>query len=211
MAKKKIQDQEVGRLIGYARVSTVDQNPQMQIDALLEYGVLEENLHKEKLSARASQRPALEQALDSLREGDTLVIWKLDRLARSMRDLYALVDRITDAGAVFVSIIENIDMSTPSGRYMMGQFGLNAEFEREMIRERTRAGIAAAKARGQRFGREQIMTPAKQDKAEKLLLAGHSTAEVAAAIGCKPGLLYRYFRIGVEDGYVVIARKLQAE
>lgn len=212
MAKKPTPNQQVGRLIGYARVSTIDQNPRMQIDALLEYGVKKEDIHQEHRSARANQRPALETAIESLREGDTLVVWKTDRLARSIRDLYALVDRITEAGAVFVSIIENIDMSTPSGRYMMGQFGLNAEFERDMIVARTKAGMAAARDRGQTFGRPQQMTPERQDKAEELLLAGNPTEEVAAAIGVKPGLIYRYFYIETgDDGHVYVTRKIQAK
>lgn len=208
MATKKNQDQ---RLIGYVRVSTAEQNVDMQVQALRRFGVPASAIWIEKVSAASKKRPELDGAIDSLREGDTLVVWRLDRIARSMTELYRRIEQIEGAGASFRSLTEGFDFGQIGGKLVLAILGAVAEFERNLIRERTSAGVAAAKARGQRFGRAQIMTPAKQDKAEKLLLAGKSTEAVAAAIGCKPGLLYRYFHIGVEDGYVVVSRKLQAK
>lgn len=209
MAKKLNQDQN---LIGYVRVSTVEQNVDMQVSALRKYGVPKDAIWIEKVSAVAKRRPALDDAIAALREGDVLVVYRLDRIARSMTELYRRIEQIEGAGAGFKSLTEGFDFNHISGKLLLAILGAVAEFERNLIRERTSAGVAAAKARGQKFGRAQIMTPEKQDKAERLLLKGKTTAQVAEAIGCKPGLLYRYFTMErQEDGTFLISRKLQAK
>jgi DNA invertase Pin-like site-specific DNA recombinase len=152
----------MGFLVGYARVSTEDQSLNLQIDALKAAGVLDDNLHVEKVSGASSKRPGLELAIKDLREGDTLVVWRLDRLARSMRQLYARLDQIYAKGANFKSITEAFDFGTVSGKFVLGILGLVAEFERQIIAQRTAAGIAALKARkgaDHKWGRALYMTP----------------------------------------------------
>ena len=153
---------ENGFLVGYARVSTEDQSLDLQTDALLKAGVLPDNLHVEKVSGASSKRPALDLAIKDLREGDTLVVWRLDLLARSMRQLYSRLDQIYAKRAYFRSIQENFDFGTISGKLVLGVLGLVAEFERQIISQRTAAGIAALKARkgaDHTWGRALYMTP----------------------------------------------------
>lgn len=141
----------LGKLIGYARVSTKDQELRLQIDELRKVGCW--NIYEEHASAsKGRTRPQLELALIDLRPGDTLIVWRLDRLARNMRELYKLLDRIHEAGAGFKSLKENIDLATPLGRLLLGVFGSLAQFEAELTAERTAAGIKALKARGFLYG-----------------------------------------------------------
>ena len=152
----------MGFLVGYARVSTEDQRLDLQTDALTKAGVLPDNLHVEKISGASSKRPALDLAIKDLREGDTLVVWRLDRLARSMRQLYARLDQIYAKKAHFRSIQESFDFGTVSGKLVLGVLGLVAEFERQIIAQRTSAGIAARKRRkgkDHKWGRALYMTP----------------------------------------------------
>jgi DNA invertase Pin-like site-specific DNA recombinase len=151
-----------GFLVGYARVSTEDQSLDLQTDALKEAGVLDDNLHVEKISGASAKRPALDLAIKDLRPGDTLVVWRLDRLARSMRQLYARLDQIYAKEAYFRSITESFDFGTISGKLVLGVLGLVAEFERQLIAQRTAAGIAALKKRkgsDYRWGKKLHMTP----------------------------------------------------
>jgi DNA invertase Pin-like site-specific DNA recombinase len=151
-----------GFLVGYARVSTEDQRLDLQLDALRAAGVLPDNLHVEKVSGASAKRPALDMAIKDLREGDTLVVWRLDRLARSMRQLYHRLDQIYAKRANFRSLTENFDFGTISGKFILGILGLVAEFERQIIAQRTKAGIAALKARkgsDYRWGKTLHMTP----------------------------------------------------
>ena len=141
-----------GTLIGYARVSTVEQNLDMQVRALLAAGVRAGNLHVEKVSATSKARPKLEWALNNLRPGDTLIVWKLDRFARSMQDLLKGLKIIEASGAGFRSLTEHIDTTTPAGMLMVHVLGALAQFERDLVVQRTRHGVAAAKARGVKFG-----------------------------------------------------------
>jgi len=136
-----------GFLVGYARVSTQDQNLDMQIEALRAAGVLYDNIHTEKVSGASQKRPALDLAIKDLGEGDTLVVWRLDRLARSMRQLYATLDRVYAKRAFFRSLSEDFDFGTVSGKFVLGILGLVAEFERQLIAHRTSAAIQAVKAR----------------------------------------------------------------
>jgi DNA invertase Pin-like site-specific DNA recombinase len=151
-----------GFLVGYARVSTEDQRLDLHLDALKLAGVLPDNMHVEKVSGASAKRPALDLAIKDLREGDTLVVWRLDRLARSMRQLYQRLDQIYAKGASFRSITENFDFGTISGKFILGILGLVAEFERQITIQRTSAGIAALKARKgkeYKWGRKLHMTP----------------------------------------------------
>lgn len=138
-------------LIGYARVSTDEQNPALQFDALTNAGC--QRIFADSASGAAPSRPALEQALSSLEFGDTLVVWKLDRLGRSLSHLIGLVAQMEDRGVALRSLSEAIDTSTASGRLLFHVMGALAEFERALISERTRAGMAAARARGAVIGR----------------------------------------------------------
>ena len=151
-----------GFLVGYARVSTEDQSLELQTQALLKAGVLPDNLHVEKISGASAKRPALDLAIKDLREGDTFIVWRLDRLARSVRQLYARLDQIYAKGAYFKSITESFDFGTVAGKLVLGVLALVAEFERQLTIERTSAGIAALKARkgaDHKWGRELYMTP----------------------------------------------------
>jgi DNA invertase Pin-like site-specific DNA recombinase len=139
--------EQSGYLVGYARVSTEDQSLALQVDALTKAGVLPNNMFVEKVSGASKKRPQLEFAIKDLRPGDTLVVWRLDRLARSMRQLYATLDAIIARGASFRSLSENFDINQAMGRLYLAVAGAFAEFERELISERTKAGIAAVRAR----------------------------------------------------------------
>lgn len=178
-------------LIGYARVSTLDQNPALQLDALKAAGC--EKIFVEKASGAQRERPELKAALDYLRNGDSLVVWKLDRLARSMRQLIDTVGTLEDKGIGLRSLTEAIDTATAGGRLVFHIFGSLAEFERAVIRERTRAGLSAARARG-RVGGRPVKLKGDDLKAAKALLADPTitVAEVARRIGVSPATLYRH-------------------
>src|SRR3982751_840316 len=144
-------------LLGYARVSkTDDQDTAAQVSALKAAGCT--RVYEEKASGGRWDRPELHRMLDHLREGDTVVVWKLDRLSRSLKDVLHIMERVAQAGAGFQSITENIDTTTPAGRMMMQMVGAFAEFERAMIREGTSAGLAAARAEGRIGGRRRKLT-----------------------------------------------------
>ncbi|MBN9265947.1 MAG: transposon DNA-invertase [Alphaproteobacteria bacterium 64-6] len=144
-------------LIGYARVSTADQSTDLQKDALMAAGVDERNIYIDKASGKRDDRPGLEACLKALREGDSLVVWRLDRLGRSLKHLVATVQDLVERGVGFRVLTgqgANIDTATASGKLVFGIFAALAEFERELIVERTKAGLAAAKARGRKGGRK---------------------------------------------------------
>ena len=154
--------------IGYARVSTQDQTPALQLDALSASGC--EQIFQEKISGKLRDRPQLEICLRTLRKGDTLVIWRLDRLARSLKDLVEIVHALEGKGIGFQSLTEAVDTTSAGGRLVFHVFGALAEFEHNLIRERTVAGLAAARARGRKGGRKQKMSPADVRKAMAMLL-----------------------------------------
>lgn len=178
-------------LIGYARVSTQDQKPELQLDALKAAGC--EKVFVERASGAQRDRPELKAALDYMRSGDTLVVWKLDRLARSVKQLIETVEGLEDQQIGFRSLTEAIDTTTPGGKLVFHIFGALAEFERAIIRERTRAGLEAARARGRKGGRPPKLR-AQDLKAARALLADRSitVAEVAARLGVSPATLYRH-------------------
>lgn len=153
---------------GYARVSTDDQELDLQLDALNEHGC--EKIYHEKTSGRSQKRPQLDLLLEILRKGDTLVVWRLDRLGRSLSHLIALMDSFKEKGITFVSVTESIDTSTPTGELVFHLFASIAQFERAIISERTKAGLNAARARGRRGGRKPSMSPDAAKKAAAMLL-----------------------------------------
>jgi DNA invertase Pin-like site-specific DNA recombinase len=154
-------------ILGYARVSTPGQDLAMQRDALAKAGA--EKLFEDVGTGRNFSRPGLTALLAHLRQGDTLVIWRLDRLGRSQKDLISLVDRITGAGVKVISLHENIDTQTATGRLMLQFFGMMAEFEANLIRERTKAGLDASRAKGIKSGRRRKLDAAKVKEARKML------------------------------------------
>ena len=156
---KDLEKNDEVTLVGYARVSTADQNLEMQIEALKRYGVLEEHIYSESMSGVKKNRPALAAALRQLREGDTLVVWKLDRIARSINNLLDIMKDLEDKGIKFRSITEGVETETPTGKMILIVMGALAQFERDLIVERTRAGVAAAKERGVKFGRDYKLNP----------------------------------------------------
>ncbi|APZ55354.1 recombinase family protein [Salipiger abyssi] len=178
-------------LVGYARVSTQDQKPELQLDALKAAGC--EKVFVEKASGAQRERPELTAALDYMRGGDTLVVWRLDRLARSMKQLIETVEGLEEREIGFRSVTEAIDTTTAGGKLIFHVFGALAEFERSIIRERTRAGLDAARARGRKGGRPSKL---KEDdlKAARAMLADKSiTVEnVAKRLDVSPATLYRH-------------------
>lgn len=180
-------------LVGYARVSTGDQDPALQLQALKKAGC--KRVFEETASGAQRERPQLAAALDFMREGDTLVVWRLDRLARSLKQLIETVEAFDKHGTHLHSLTERIDTSTPNGRLTFHLFGALAEFERGLIRERTLAGLAAARANGRVGGRPRSVTEKQLRIARTLLSAGELTvAEVAEQIGISPASLYRYLK-----------------
>ena len=178
-------------LVGYARVSTQDQNPALQLDALSAAGC--ERVFVEKASCAQRDRPELKAAIDYIRSGDTLVVWKLDRLARSLKQLIETVEHLGEQGIGFRSLTEAIDTTTAGGKLVFHMFGALAEFERSIIRERTRAGLDAAKARGRRGGRPPKLNEKDMSTARALLAEPSITVEdVARRLGVSPATLYRH-------------------
>ena len=188
------QDREIhgpGYKIGYARVSTLDQNLSLQQDALKEAGC--EKIFIEQMSGAVSDRPTLREALDYARSGDTLIVWKLDRLARSMKQLIETIEKLRLRNIGFRSLTEAIDTTTAQGVLVFHMFSALAEFERALIRERTRAGLAAAKRAGRTGGRPPKLTEDDLDVARTLLANPDITvAGIADRLGVSPATLYRY-------------------
>lgn len=167
-------------LIGYARVSTQDQDTQAQISALQAAGC--ERIFEEKASGGRWERPELHRLLEQLGEGDLVVVWKLDRLSRSLKDVLALMEQIERAGAGFRSLTEAIDTTSPAGRMMMQIVGAFAEFERAMLRERTVNGLAAARQQGRVGGRRPKLKTRQQQEIVRLVSSGQKTAADAARL-----------------------------
>lgn len=168
--------------IGYARVSTQDQRPELQLDSLSAAGC--EQVFQEKVSGKLRERPQLDICLQTLRKGDTLVVWRLDRLARSLKDLVEIVHALEGRGVGFQSLTESVDTTSAGGRLVFHVFGALAEFEHNLIRERTVAGLAAARARGRKGGRRQKLSVADIRKAAAMLKDPSMTkTEVAQHFG----------------------------
>ena len=177
-------------LIGYARVSSTDQNLDLQVDALTKAGC--GRVFTEKASGALDERPELARMLDHLRDSDTLVVYRLDRLGRNLRHLIDLVGELDTRGVAFRSLSEGIDTGTPGGSFVFHLFGALAEFERELIRERTNAGLAAARARGRKGGRPRKMTPEKIGVARSMYESKeHTLQAIADTVGVSRATLYR--------------------
>jgi DNA invertase Pin-like site-specific DNA recombinase len=177
-------------LIGYARVSGAEQNLDLQTDALTKAGC--KKLFSDKASGARDDRPGLAQALQFARTGDVLTVWRLDRFSRSLPSLIQTIQTLEERGVGFRSLTEAIDTTTTGGKLVFHIFGALAEFERNLIRERTRAGLAAARKRGRIGGRPRAMTDDKVKAAKKLLRGGTPPSDVAEVIGVSVPTLYRW-------------------
>lgn len=180
-------------LIGYARVSTDEQNLDMQIAALLRAGVHADHIHTEKVSGVASQRPGRDLALKDAREGDTFVVWRLDRVGRSLLDLLQFVQKLDTMGVKFKSLQDSIDTGTPAGRVMFAMLGAFAQFERDVIAERTRAGVARARERGQKFGQPPKVHKDNYREIEEAIHRGERMADIAKRHGMSQGCLRMWY------------------
>ena len=177
-------------IIGYARVSTVDQNLELQHDALQQAGC--ERVFEDHISGSATERPGWAQAHATLREDDTLVVWRLDRLGRSLKHLIETITELDERGIGFRSLQESIDTTTSGGRLVFHLFGALAQFERELIQERTKAGLVAARARGRNGGRPRKLTARQVETVRQLLEDPEYTVqEVAEIVGVARSTLYR--------------------
>src|SRR3954469_25644965 len=178
-------------LIGYARVSTNEQNLDLQRDALKTAGC--EQIYTDQVSGTTAQRPGLEQAFSHLRQGDTLVVWRLDRLGRSLKHLIETVNDLQEKGIGFKSITESLDTTTSGGKLVFRIFGALAEFEREIIRERTQAGLQSARARGRTGGRPKALTD-KQVQMLRRMSADPDTSidDICKTLGISRMTFYRY-------------------
>jgi DNA invertase Pin-like site-specific DNA recombinase len=178
-------------LIGYARISTIDQTLALQQDALNAAGC--EHIYTDTVSGSVTDRPGLAQALSHLRSGDTLVVWRLDRLGRSLPHLIETVRQLQERGIGFRSLQEQIDTTTSGGKLVFHVFGALAEFERDLIRERTHAGLTAARARGRLFGRPKALTPRKIEHLQTLAQDERNTVtEICQTLGISRATYYRY-------------------
>ena len=190
---------DCARLVGYARVSTQDQNLSLQIDALLRAGVSKDLIFTDKASGAKYQRPGLDTCLQQLSPGDVLLVWRLDRLGRSVRHLVTLIDQLRDKQIGFRSVCDGaIDTTTPSGELIFHVFSALAQFERRLIQERTNAGLAAARARGNKGGR-----PPMRPDDRRIVLANKlfqdmsiSLDDICATLKISKSTLYRYIVVG---------------
>jgi DNA invertase Pin-like site-specific DNA recombinase len=180
----------VTQLLGYARVSTADQAPELQLDELSAAGCV--RIWTDHATGTRADRPELAKVLEYMRAGDTLVVWRFDRLARSLSDLITIATQLEQSGVGLRSLREQIDTTTPGGRLVFHVFGALAEFETDLIRERTNAGLAAARARGRRGGRKPVMTLAKTKAARQMHAARqHTVEEIAETLGVSRASVYR--------------------
>jgi DNA invertase Pin-like site-specific DNA recombinase len=185
-------------LIGYARVSTNEQNLDLQLDAFKQAGISTKNLYTDKVTGTKHERPGLEAALSHLREGDTFVVWRLDRLGRSLKHLIEIVTALQQQNIAFKSMTENIDTSTATGQLVFHIFGALAEFERNLIKERTMAGLEAARARGRKGGRPKLNPASGKVAMARKLYADKtdSIADICKTLHISRATLYRYLKSG---------------
>ena len=181
--------------IGYGRISTADQSHDLQKDALERAGC--EKIFLDTISGAKSKRPELNKLKEQIREGDTLIVWRLDRLGRSLRDLIDLMKWLEGLGVEFISLQESIDTTTPAGKLTFHIFGAMAEFERNLIQERTHAGLEAARARGRKGGRKPALTPKRKEALNQLYHAKkHTIAELCEMFTISKRTLYSYVNEG---------------
>lgn len=178
-------------LIGYARVSTDDQNLNLQQDALKKAGC--EKIYEDRISGAKAARPGLQQTLEILRAGDVLVVWRLDRLGRSLKDLLQIVEVLENQGIELQSLQESINTTSSGGKLIFHLFAALAEFERNLIRERTQAGLQAARARGRKGGRPKALSPAQRQVAVRLYAEKqHTITQICQMMGISKPTLYSY-------------------
>ncbi|RRW87961.1 recombinase family protein [Pandoraea apista] len=187
----------MGQRIGYARVSTDDQNLDLQFDALYKAGIGDDHLYSDTASGKDAERKALAACLKVLREGDTLVVWRLDRLGRSLPDLVRIVGELEQKGVSFESLTEKIETRGAAGKPVFHVFAALAEFERNLIRERTRAGLEAARARGRAGGRKPKLTEAQIKEINEMVDAQKlPIARIAELYGVSRTTIYKVAPIG---------------
>jgi DNA invertase Pin-like site-specific DNA recombinase len=187
-----------GYSIGYARVSTLEQDETLQHDALIAAGC--QKVFIDKASGKLEHRPALDAMLSQLRPGDVVTVWRLDRLGRSLRHLIDVVADLEARGVAFRSLTEAIDTSTPGGKLTFHLFGALAEFERDLIRERTMAGLTAARARGRNGGRPRVMSSEKLKVARSMFASGdHTVASIARVVNASRATVYRALAVNDAD------------
>ncbi|MQL46737.1 helix-turn-helix domain-containing protein [Photorhabdus khanii] len=191
--------------IGYIRVSTNDQNSALQRNALVSANC--KHIFEDKISGKTANRPGLKQALEHLKSGDTLVVWKLDRLGRSVKNLVALNEKLTENGVHFQSLTDSIDTSTPMGRFFFYVMSALAEMERELIVERTNAGLVAARAQGRIGGRPVSFSFSEQQQAKNLLANGHSRKKLALVYGVSLSTIYKYLPIEMTESQKIYGKK----
>ena len=197
-----IRPSEGGRLVGYARVSTGEQDLTLQIDALRTHGVDEALIFTDKISGARSERPGLDRCLETLERGDTLLVWRLDRLGRSMHHLVNLIEELREREVGFRSVSDGaIDTTSASGELIFNIFSALAQFELRLIQERTRAGIAAARARGRVGGRPKVHLDQARVHAVRKLHEDKSLsiAEICKTLRISRSTFYRYLRMNTEE------------
>lgn len=176
-------------LVGYMRVSTDDQTTSLQKDALLKYGIDSRNIYEDKISGSSQERVGLEKTLEFLQDGDTLVVWKLDRLGRSLAHLISIITSLKERNISFVSITEGMDTTTASGELFFHIFGALAQFERSLIQQRVKAGLESAKKRGKTGGRPRAIDDEKLAQIKEALSNGATKAAVCRTFGVKRSTL----------------------
>jgi len=195
------------RNIGYARVSTDDQRLDLQTDALKRAGCLADDVYVEKLSAAKRARPQLDLALMSLRPGDTFIVWRLDRPARSMADLLRRVSIIEEKGAKLRSLTESFDTATPAGKFLVYILGAVAELERQLTVERTAAGVKARQERGLKVGAPRKVDDKAVEKMGRLLKRGYTVPKLAAKMNISQATIYSYYTIKRKGLKIVITKR----
>lgn len=178
-------------LVGYARVSTTDQNTELQTQALVGAGIDERHIYTDQISGAKMERPSLKKALEFLKKGDVLVVWKLDRLGRSLSDLISLMKELDKRGVGFKSLTENIDTTTPGGKLIFHLFGSLAQFERELIQERVRAGLEAARKQGRIGGRPKCLSQDQIETAKTSFEGGMPVKKIAGMFNVSRYTVYR--------------------
>ena len=184
-------------LIGYARVSTLDQNLDLQSDALNGAGC--EEIYSDVASGAKDKRPGLDQALERLQPGDTLIVWKLDRLGRSLAHLVAIVNELAARGVDFQSVQEKIDSTTPGGKFLFHVFAAMAEFERDLIRERTVAGLTAARARGRKGGAKPKLDAEQIGIMRRLAKDNYAVSSICSVLDISRRSYFRYMAKPIEE------------
>jgi DNA invertase Pin-like site-specific DNA recombinase len=193
----------MAKLVGYARVSTDDQDVDLQLDALREAGCQDEFIFIDKISGARSKRPGLDSCLTALKSGDTLLVWRLDRLGRSMPHLVTLIQELLSKGVAFRSLCDGaIDTTSASGELIFHIFSALAQFERRLIQERTKAGLSAARARGRKGGRKPVMGDDPRVKTAQRMHRNHelSVKQICKTLDISRATFYRYLAVTDEQG-----------